>query len=471
MSKSRDKRTVSLKLSQKQASQPQAALGLIDAVAIIVGIVIGAGIFETPALVAANAGNPMVVMGLWFAGGVISLIGALCFAELATTYPHPGGSYYYLHRAFGKQIAFLFAWARLSVVQTGSIAILAFVFGDYTAQIFSLDSLGSIGSLGNYSASIYAALAIVLLTGLNIIGIRQGKQAQNWLSALKILGLVLVVLAGLIFAFRFAPSQPLPTSSNNSSNLGLGLVFVLLSYGGWNEAAFISAELKNAKRNMLHSLLWSIGIITAIYMLINFAYLQGLGITAMANSKAVAADLMRRVLGEPGAIFISLLISISTLGALNATILTGARSNYALGQDFSLFSFLGKWNNSTNTPTNAYLLQGAIAFCLVILGTTTRKGFETMVDFTAPVFWFFFLLVGVSLFILRLRDKQIYRPFNVPLYPLTPILFCLTCGYLLYSSIAYTGIGALVGVAVVLAGIPFLSVSSVSEACRDSDIQ
>ena len=459
MSNSKDKRTVSLNLSQKQGSQPQAALGLVDAVAIIVGIVIGAGIFETPALVAANAGNPMMVIGLWFAGGVISLIGALCFAELATTYPHPGGSYYYLNRGFGKQIAFLFAWGRLSVVQTGSIAILAFVFGDYTAQIFSLDDLGNIN---DYSASIYAGLAIILSTGLNIIGIQQGKRAQNWLSALKILGLVLVVLAGLIFALNFAPSQSLPTSSNTSSNsnLGLGLVFVLLSYGGWNEAAFISAELKNVKRNMLHSLLWSIGIITVIYMLINFAYLQGLGVTTMANSKAVAADLMRRVLGEPGAIFISLLIAISTLGALNATILTGARSNYALGQDFSSFSFLGKWNNSTNTPINAYLLQGAIALFLIILGSITRKGFETMVDFTAPVIWLFFLLVGVSLFILRLRDKQIHRPFEVPLYPFTPIIFCLTCGYLLYSSIAYTEIGALVGVAVVLAGIPFLSASS-----------
>jgi len=448
---------VSVKLSEKQASQPQAALGLIDAIALIVGIVIGAGIFETPALVAANAGSEIMVIGLWFAGGVISLIGAVCFAELATTYPHPGGNYYYLHRAFGKQVAFLFAWARLSVVQTGSIAILAFVFGDYSAQIFSLDGLGSIG---DYSASIYAALAIVVLTGLNIIGLRQGKRAQNWLSALKILGLILVVLAGLIFAFSFAPTQQPITSSNSGNNLGLGLVFVLLSYGGWNEAAFISAELKNAKRNMLRSLLWSIGIITAIYMLINFAYLQGLGITAMANSKAVAADLMRGVLGEPGAIFISLLIAISTLGALNATILTGARSNYALGQDFSLFSFLGKWNNSTNTPTNAYLVQGIIASALIILGTLTRKGFETMVDFTAPVFWLFFLLVGISLFTLRIRDRQIYRPFEVPFYPLTPIVFCLTCGYLLYSSIAYTGTGALVGVAVVLAGIPFLSVSS-----------
>ncbi|MEM1393322.1 MAG: amino acid permease [Cyanobacteria bacterium P01_H01_bin.150] len=453
MSKSKRKLPVSPELSENQAS-----LGLIDAVSIIVGIVIGAGIFQTPALVATNAGNGITVIGLWLGGGIISLVGALCFAELATTYPHPGGSYYYLYRAFGKQIAFLFAWARLSVVQTGSIAILAFVFGDYTAQIFSLDSLGSIG---NYSVSIYAGLVIIASTGLNIIGIQQGKQAQNWLSALKILGLLLVVLAGLIFAFGFAPNQPIVTSSNtvNNSNLGLGLVFVLLSYGGWNEAAFISAELKNVQRNMFRSLLLSIGIITAIYLLINFAYLQGLGITAMANSKAVAADLMRRVLGEPGAIFISMLIAISTLGALNATIITGARSNYALGRDFSLFSFLGKWHNSTNTPVNAYLLQGAIALLLIILGSITRKGFETMVDYTAPVFWLFFLLVGISLFILRIKEKHINRTFQVPLYPFTPIIFCLTCGYLLYSSIAYTGIGSLVGVVVVLIGIP-ISVSS-----------
>lgn len=447
MSKSRNNLPVSLKSSEKQSPQPQVALELIDAVAVIVGIVIGAGIFETPALVAANAGNGTALILMWLGGGVISLIGALCFAELATTYPHHGGSYYYLHRAFGKQIAFLFAWARLSVVQTGSIAILAFVFGDYTAQIFSL---------GDYSASIYAALAIIVLTGLNIIGLRQGKSVQNWLSAFKVLGLVLVVLAGLGFALSFAPSQPTVTSSNTGSNLGLGLVFVLLSYGGWNEAAYISAELKDVKRNMVSSLVWSIGIITAIYALINFAFLQGLGITAMANSKAVAADLMRQALGQPGAIFISLLIAISTLGALNGTILTGARSNYALGRDFSVFSLLGRWRNNTNTPANAYLVQGAIAFLLIILGTLTRKGFETMVDYTAPVFWFFFLLCGISLFILRIKETQIDRPFQVPLYPFTPIIFCLTCGYLLYSSLAYTGIGALVGVGVVLAGVPFL---------------
>ncbi|PMB12959.1 hypothetical protein CI592_01550 [Fischerella thermalis CCMEE 5328] len=199
---------------------------------------------------------------------------------------------------------------------------------------------------------------------------------------------------------------------------------------------------------------WSIGIIAAIYQLINLAYLKGLGLVGMAQSEAVAADLMRRAFGESGAQFISFLIAVSTISAINATIFTGARTNYALGQDFSLFARLGRWQGDTNTPTQALLVQGAIALALVLLGTWKRKGFETMVDYTAPVFWFFFLLTALSLLVLRIREPEVKRLFRVPLYPLTPILFCLICTYLLYSSLTYTGIGALVGVAVVLAGIP-----------------
>ena len=157
-------------------------------------------------------------------------------------------------------------------------------------------------------------------------------------------------------------------------------MFVLLSYGGWSEAAYVSAEIKDVNRNMGQSLLWSIGIITGIYLLINLAYLWGLGLEQMANSEAVAADLMRWAIGEPGAWFISVLIAVSTLGAINATILTGARTNYALGQDFSFFQGLGKWHRQSHAPTIALLVQGAIALSLVFLGTLTREGFETMVD-------------------------------------------------------------------------------------------
>lgn len=425
------------------APKPSIALG--DAIALIVGLVIGAGIFETPALVASNMETAGGVIWVWLLGGVVSLLGALCYAELATTYPHVGGNYYYLKRAFGQPIAVLFAWARMTVIQTGSIALLAFVFGDYVSQLFPL---------GTYSASIYAVTAIALLTTLNMIGLRQSKRLQNWLAIALILGLLLVILFGL----GFSPSPlPLPTSpASSTSSWGLALVFVLLSYGGWNEAAYISAEVQNPQRNIVRSLLWSVGIITGIYLLINLAYLQGLGIEGMAGSQAVAADLLRKSLGEFGVTIVSLLVVVATLGSINATIFTGARTSFALGQDVPPFRWLGHWHPKPGSPTTAYLLQAAIALLLVGLGTFTRQGFETMVGYTAPIFWFFFLLSTLSLIILRMREPSRLRPFQVPLYPIVPILFCAICGYLLYSSLVYTGIGAIVGVIVVLFGIPFV---------------
>ncbi|MGL4620834.1 MAG: APC family permease, partial [Chroococcidiopsis sp.] len=229
------------------------------------------------------------------------------------------------------------------------------------------------------------------------------------------------------------------------------------------EAAYISAEIQDRQRNIVRSLLWSIGIITVIYFLVNLAYLKGLGLEAMGQSQAVAADLMQRALGEGreanrlrhrGAIIISLLIVIASLGSINATIFTGARSNYALGQDFSLLSVLKFSFQSRSSPTGALLVQGAIALALVVLGTMTRRGFETMVEFTAPVFWFFFLLTGISLLVLRMREPHVQRPFQVPLYPFTPLLFCAVCAYLFYSSLAYTGVGAITGILVVGLGIP-----------------
>lgn len=427
-------------------------LSLFDAGALIIGMVIGASIYESPALIAVNAGSASVTLIAWLLGGVMSIVGALCYAELATAYPHPGGNYHYFMRAFGKDIAFLFAWARMTVIQTGSIALLAFVFGNYATQIIPL---------GNYSPAIYAALSIAILTTINFISVRQGKWTQNLLTAAKVLGLFLVIYAGL----AFSSSTPVNSSNIESQGtFGLAMVFVLLTYGGWNEAAYISAEMQDVQRNMAKVLIGSIVTTALIYLLINFAYIQGLGISGMAESKAVAADLMRRAVGEGGAKFVSFLVAISALGGINATIFTGARTNYALGKDFTIFGFLGKWSDRGNTPTNALLVQGAIALTLVFLGGLVhegREGFETMAAYTSPVFWFFFLLSGVALFVLRRKEPNIPRPFSVPGYPLTPLIFCLICAYMLQSSLTYAtsisySIGAIVGVGVLLVGIPLL---------------
>lgn len=419
----------------------------------IVGIVVGAGIFRSPSLVAANVGSETSFLLLWVAGGAISFVGALCYAELTSTYPHTGGEYHYLTRAFGKPLAFLFAWSRVSVIQTGSLALLAFVFGDYASQLVRL---------GEYSASIYAALVVVTLTGLNVTGVQHGTRTQNLLTVVEVFSLLLVILGGLVLINSPAPVVSSPAPPGPEGAIGLAMVFVLLTYGGWNEAAYISAEM-NERRAVARALLVGIGLITGLYLLVCWAYLRALGLSGIAGSEAVAADLMQRSVGNRGSQFVSVLIAISALTSANATVFTGARTNYAVGCDFPLFKFLGRWRKQRNTPTNSLWVQGGIALALVLIGTLTRKGFATMVEYTAPVFWFFFFMVGLSLIILRIKDPHINRPFRAPLHPLLPLAFCASCLYMLRASIAYTGIGALVGVMVLLAGVPVFLVARYSQ--------
>ncbi|MBK5105572.1 MAG: amino acid permease [Burkholderiales bacterium] len=430
-----------------RAAQPAPVLDLRDAIALIVGIVVGAGIFKTPSLVAANAGGTWTMLAAWLLGGIVSLIGALCYAELATACPNAGGDYHFLTRAYGKKLSFLFAWARLAVITTGSIALLAFVFGDYCSRLYSL---------GAQSSAIYAAAIVIVLTAVNIAGVKSGAATQNWLTALQVLGLLALALAGLVFAPAAQMSTVPGVVAPGQPAFGLCMVFVLLTYGGWNEAAYISAEVKDGRRNMLRALVWSMLIITALYLLVNLAYLRGLGLAGMAGSQVIAADLLQQVWGSAGARAISVLIAVSALTSINASIIFGARSNYALGRDWPLLGFLGHWNARTGSPSRAMLLQGAVALALIAFGGLMRQGFETMVDYTAPVFWLFFLLTGVALFVLRWREPELARPFRVPLYPLLPLAFCASSAWLLYSSLAYTRLGALVGIGVLVAGVPLL---------------
>lgn len=433
----------------RTSAEPQPLLSLADAVALIVGIVVGAGIFRTPSLVAANAGSNAAFFAAWLLGGMVSLLGALCYAELTTTFPSTGGDYHFLLRAFGRRLAFLFAWARMSVIQTGSVALLSFIFGDYLSQVYYL---------GTYSSALYAALAVIALTGINIIKLNFGTGTQKILTTVEVLGVVSIIIAGFFFApTTIQPTAATGTAAGTNASFGLTMVFVLLTFGGWNEAAYISAELRAGRRQMAKALILSILIVTALYLLINAAYLQALGLSGVAQSNAVASDLMRLAFGEAGVWLIGLLVAISALTSANATIFTGARTNYALGRDFLVFAPLGKWNARADAPINAFIVQGLISLALVGLGLATRKGFETIVEYTAPVFWFFFLLVGVALFVLRRKEPHAERPFRVPFFPLTPIIFCLTSAYLLYSSLMYTGLGALVGVVVLLLGALLLA--------------
>lgn len=423
-------------------THPRAVLGLRDAIGLIVGTIVGVGIFRTPSLVAEHAGSTSVALLAWLAGGLVSLLGALCYAELASTYPNTGGDYHYLTRAFGRRLGFLFAWARLSVVQTGAIALLAFVLGDYATETLRL---------GPWGSPLCAGIIVIVLTATNIIGVRQGATTQNVLTAIEVAGILLIALAGLAVQPAAAGGTGAGAPASPGT-FGLVMVFVLLTYGGWNEAAYLSGELRDPARTMVRALVWSLALVTGLYLLLNWTFLSTLGVAGVAGSKAVAADVVHMALGPESARLASALVVVAALTSINAAIFTGARSSYAVGRDFGALAFLGRWHPLTRTPVNALLTQGAMALALVGLGSLTRNGFETMVEYTAPVFWLFLCLTGVALFVLRRRDPVRPRPFRVPFYPLTPLLFCLTSGYLVYSSLAYTGLGALVGVAVLAAG-------------------
>jgi APA family basic amino acid/polyamine antiporter len=424
---------------------PRATLGARHAIAICVGIVIGAGIFRTPALVAGASGSEAIFLATWAVGGLLSIVGALCYAELAAAFPSAGGDYNFLRRAFGWRVGFVYAWARLSVIQTGSLALLAFVFGDYMSALLPI---------GAFGPALYAAAVVIALTALNWIGIRQGAGTQIWLTLLEVAGLAAVIVAGLLIA----PPAAVTAAAPGESALGLVMVFVLLTYGGWSETVYVSAELRDARRRIAWVLVASLLIVTALYLLVNLAFLRGLGLGGIAGSDAVAAELMRRAFGPAGAAAISLIVAIAALTSANATAITGARTAFAVGRTFPALGWLGKWSAGRDTPGNALLAQGGIALLLVLAGAFARDGFQLAVEYTAPVFWLFFLLVGLSLFVLRWREPDVERPFRVPLYPVLPIIFCATSSYLLYSSVAYTGASAWVGVAVLAAGALMLLV-------------
>ena len=422
---------------------PQQTLGARHVIAVAVGIVIGAGIFRTPSLVAGAAGSEAMFIAIWAVGGLLSIGGALCYAELASAFPSAGGDYHFLARAFGRRLGFLYAWARLSVIQTGSLALLAFVFGDYASEILPL---------GPASSALYAAAAVAAVTAVNWAHVRQGTGSQLWLTTVEVGGLVVLAALGLFVAGASGAFAPAP----EGGSIGLMLVFVLLTFGGWSEAAYLSAELRGSRRRIATVLVGSLALVTALYLLVNLAFLKALGLGGMAASKAVAADMIQPVAGDAGVAAISLLVAIAALTSANATAITGARTAYALGRSFPRLGWLGRWHVQAGTPRNAFLFQGAVALLLVGAGAFARDGFRLAVEYTAPVFWLFMLLIGLSLFVLRAREPQAERPFRVPLYPLLPILFCLTSAYLLYASLAYTGVSALIGVGILVLGAVML---------------
>ncbi len=431
-----------------KAHRPGRQLGFFDAVCMMVGIVIGVGIYESPPRVAANVSDPTALLLAWALGGMLAFIGALCYAELATAYPRSGGDYVYLTRAYGSWVGFLYGWAELLVIRTGSIAAMSFVFSDYMTRI---------APLGPRSSVVYAVCIVGLLSLVNVRGVREGKWTQNALTVSKVLGLSLIVLIGVFSALT--PGSAPSASSISSGSFPLAMIFVLWTYGGWHENAYIAAEVKEPQRNIPRSLLFGTALVTLMYLAINWAFLRGLGFQQVRASQAVAADVLSLSFGSAGAHLMVILVAVSALGAVNGQIFTGARISYALGQDHRVLSRLGTWSERFGTPTWALITQALITMTLIVT-IGSRDGFEALVKYTAAVFWFFFLLTGISLFILRWKDREQARPYLVIGYPLTPLVFCLSSAYMLYGSLSYAPQESLLGAAIVLVGLPLYWLSS-----------
>jgi basic amino acid/polyamine antiporter, APA family len=427
---------------------PQKLLSVPDGVFLVAGMVIGVGIFKLPGLVAGAAGSGTHFFLAWIIGGIACLCGALAYAELASRHPETGGEYAFLRHGFGDGVAFVFAWSRMTVIQTGAIAAVAFVFGEYASQIVSL---------GAHSTALWAALGVALLSGLNLLGTTQSKTLQKTMEILLITCLAAIAIGGITTG-----GAPAPAQAAGGSTLTLMMIFVLYTFGGWNEGAYLAGEVHDARRNMVKVLAGGLVLVTVIYLLVNWGYYSVLGLKGLASSKAIGVDTIRAVAGDKAALLIAVIVCVSALTTMNAAIFTGARTNWALGRDYPLFEFLGNWRQTGSTPANALIVQLAILLVLIWAGSTTRDGFEAMVAYGLPVFWTFLLLTGITLFIFRARGGE--PPlFRTPLYPVVPLAFLAMCGFMIWSSYDYVanspygpkfGMLVLAGIAVMLAGIP-----------------
>ena len=357
---------------------------------------------------------------------------------------------------------------------------MAYAFADYGVAWWGLDRAATVW---------LAVAAVVVLSIVNLCGVVAGKTTQNVLTTAKMLGLVLIVATGLFCA----PAEvPATAPSTTGSGLGLALVFVLYAYGGWNDAAFVSAEVKDGRRNIPLSLFLSIGIITLIYLLVNLSFLYVLGFEGVRQTSAPATDMLARIAGTRASGAISILVMISALSAINGLILTGSRIFRIVGDDHRSFSVLARVDRTKSIPFGAIVVQALISVALIAAVGTDRGretvdqslqtvglsalpwqdyygGFETLVAASAPIFWMFFLLTGIALFVLRVRDKHCERPFIMPWFPLPAIVFCVTCVFMLQASLVYAKGLVLIASIPVALGLPLYLLSRLTrnKAKRD----
>src|SRR5436189_1286819 len=432
-----------MKTLKLDTPKPRRQLGLFDATMIVMGGIVGAGIFANPSEVAHRVHTPFLILGVWVVGGFIAMCGAFIWAELATRLPGAGGQYLYLRETYHPSVAFVYGWGLLLVTQTGGMAAVAVIFSSYFRGLTGL----------NWSDSILAAIVLLSLTAINCLGARAGSNIQNLLMLLRIGAIAALVVLGMALGGSSLKSEPLlgqPVSFGLLKSIGAAMVPIAFAYGGGQTATFVAGEMRDAPRDLSRGLLIGVGGVVALYVAVNLACLRVLGPAGLDATTTPASNVMRIALGERGAQWIAIAITISTLGFLSQSMLTAPRVYYAMARDGLFFASVGKLFGKSGTPVVAIILQGLAALLIAISGTYGEiLNFEVTVDFI------FFGMTAAALLILRRRgigsDAVIYR---VPGHPFTTILFVLSCAAIVVSAVLASPRNTAIALCIMLAALP-----------------
>ncbi len=427
------------------AAKLVSTIGLFDATMIVMGGIIGSGIFMNPYVVARQVHTPVLIIGAWVVGGIIALLGAFIYAELADRRPDVGGQYDYLRDAYHPALGFLYGWVLLLVIQTGGMAAVTVAFARYLLDLTGIPA----------SDRMIAVITIASLTLVNCMGVKIGSRVQSALMVLKILAIAALIVTGLFFVTSpHAVTHPVFDSAPSFSLLtafGAAMVPVLFAFGGWQTANFIAAEIKDPRRNLARALLIGVAGVIVLYVLVNVVCVRALGPHGLAATTVPATEVMRIALGSRGANFIAIAIAISTLGFLSQSILTAPRVYFAMAEDGVFFRSVARVSQRTRVPVIAIILQSVWTIVVALTGR-----YEQILNYVVCMDFLFFGLTATSLFVFRRREmaRDSHPGFRVPLHPYTTLLFVAISWLVVLNTVYKYPANSLLGFAILLLGLP-----------------
>lgn len=416
-------------------------IGFWGGSAIMVGIIIGSGIFRTPPAIARELGSPAIILSLWVVGGLLSLFGALAYAELGTMFPRSGGIYVYLHQGLGGAVAFVFGWTYMLITKPFAAAAISLVFAEHFNQLFGL----------KWNPQAVTCAMLVLLTGLNVLGMRLGAGVAVFLTGLKVLALALIVGLGVALLKGSASNfDPTPAPRPLLAALPVVMYYILFTYDGWSDVASVAGEVKEPRRLLPRIFLIGTAATIGLYVAVNAVYLSMVPLAEMRGEDTVAPLVVNRLLGPAAGAVVTAMIVISTLGATHGSIITGARVTFAQARDGLLFEFLGRVHPRFQTPYVSLWVQAALSCAAVLY----LRRFADLAENFGFTMWIFYGLAAAGLIVLRVRRPDFERPYRCRLYPLVPLLFILAALAMTVMSVAQSPGKKLPWLAVLAAGVP-----------------